>query len=103
MSYGHCSAYCCYVVLIVLVTGAIFGDPNGQEGLQRVCLPNVTQSQVTEIVRKHDTAEKLAGGLLFLLFSVNELASGNCTKPIREDIAQLDGNRLWAIKCKLLV
>ena len=85
---------------IFLVKGAIFGDPNGQEGLQRVCLPHFTQNQVTEIVRKHDSAEKLAGGLLFLLFSVNELAGGNCTKPIREDINQLDGNRLWAIKCK---
>lgn len=86
-----------------LATGAILGDPNGKEGLQRVILTNLTQAQVTEIDRNHDTAEKLAGGLLLLLFSLDELASGNCTKPIRDDIKQLDGNRLWAIKCKCLV
>lgn len=65
MDYMHGSI----VMLIFLVVGAIFGDPNGQEGLQKVCLPNFTQNQITQIVRKYDTAEKLAGGLLLLLFS----------------------------------
>ena len=46
--------------------GAIFGDPNGNEGINRVTLPSFTQSQVMETVRKYDTPEKLAGGLLFL-------------------------------------
>ena len=76
--------------------GAIFGDSNGNEGINRVTLPSFTQSQVMETVRKYDTPEKLAGGLLFC----DELATSNCTKPIRSDIKQLDGNRLWAIKCK---
>ena len=37
----------------------------------------------SETVRRNNTAEKLAGGLLYLLFSTEELASGNCSKPTR--------------------
>ena len=82
------------------VSGAIFGDPNGIEGVQRVCIPTYSQKQVLEVQRKYDTPEKLAVGLLQLLFSAEELAQGNCTKPIRDDIVQLDSDKLWAIKCK---
>jgi len=56
------------------------------EGVDRMTLPNFTQAQVRGVERRHDTPEKLAGGLLFLLFSNEELAHGNCMKPIREDI-----------------
>ncbi len=41
--------------------------------------------------------------LLLLLFTLEEIQKGNCTKPVRGDIVQLDMNRLWAIKCKKYV
>ena len=75
-------------------SGAIFGDPHGTKGKDKVCLPSFTQGQVQEVERKNDTPEKLAVGLLMLLFTPDELASGNCSKPIRNDITQLDTNRL---------
>ena len=81
------------------LSGAIFGNPNGSEGIHRVTLSNFTQHEVTKTVRNSDTPEKLASGLLFLLFTNQELASGNSTKPVRPDINQLDSNRFWAIKC----
>ena len=59
-----------------------------------------TQAQVREVERRNDTPEKLAVGLLLLLFSPKELAAGNCTKPIRDDITELDSDKVWAIKCK---
>ena len=65
-----------------------------------MCLPKFSQSQVREIERRSDTVEKLAKGLLHLLFTNDELAHGNCTKPTRPDIQRLDSDRLWAIKCK---
>ena len=85
----------------IYVAGAVFGDIKGEEGVRKVTLDNLTQTQVTEISRRNDSAEKLAAGLLLLLFTKDELGKGNCTKPQRPDIHQLDHNRLWAIKCKL--
>ena len=61
----------------------------------------VTRDQLVDTERKHDTPQKLALGLLLLLFSTDELAHGNCTKPVWADILQLDSERLLAIKCKL--
>ena len=46
----------------------------------------------------NDTAEKLAIALLLLLFTPKVSAHGNCTKPVRGDISQLDSEQLWAIK-----
>ena len=81
-------------------SGATLGNSNGKEGRDKVCLPHIKQSQVQEVERMNDTPEKLAVGLLMLLYTPDKLSSGNCTKPIRNDIMQLDSNRLWAIKCK---
>lgn len=48
------------------MAGAIFGQPKGMEGVNKVTLPDFTHNQVTEVVRRHDSPEKLAGGLLFM-------------------------------------
>ena len=77
----------------------MFGNPKGQEGLQRVTLSSFSQAQVREVERRNETVEKLAKGLLQLLFTNDELARGNCTKPTRPDITRLDSERMWAIKC----
>ena len=61
------------------------------------------QAQVLDAERKSNNAEKLARALLTLLFTHDELSHGNCTKPVRDDITQLDTERLWAIKCKQVV
>ena len=80
-------------------TGAIFGNPAGSPR-QKVMLTSVTQSQILAIERTSTSPEKMAIALLHLLFSNSELARGNCTKPVREDIRQLDTERLWAIRCE---
>ena len=47
-----------------------------------------------------ESLEKLAIGLLF---NHEELRRGNCTKPVRDDVQQLDSERLWAIKCMIVM
>ena len=85
-----------------LAAGAVFGNPKGNVR-QKVVLHNFTQAQVLNTERKTSTQEQLAVSLLQLLFTTEELSKGNCTKPVREDILQLDSERLWAIKCKFCV
>ena len=75
------------------------GDVKGSVR-QKVVLPGVHQAKILEAERLTDTPEKLALALLLLLFTQDELGQGNCTKPTRPDIQQLDSERLWAIKCK---
>ena len=70
----------------------MLGNPNGSSR-QKVILPTVQQPKVTEAERLTDTAEKLALALLLLLFTHDELRQGNCTKPMRSDINQLDAER----------
>ena len=60
----------------------------------------VTRSQLLDAERSTNTPEKLSLALLQLMFTNTELAHGNCTKPVRDDIKQLDIERLWAIRCK---
>ena len=58
------------------------------------------QSQVQNVERRfNESPERLALGLLLLLFTTEELSQGNCTKQVRHDIKQLDSERLWTIKC----
>ena len=78
--------------------GMVFGDPNGSSR-HKVILQNVSAGKVTELERLNDTPEKLSLALLLLLFSNEEISTGNCSKPMRQDISQLDPERLWAIKC----
>lgn len=81
-----------------LLSDAVFGDPSGTER-NHVVLHSITPTQLLDVERKNDSVEKLARGLLQLLFTSQELATGNCTRPMRADIQQLDSERLWAIKC----
>lgn len=92
--------FCANLRLKFLASGAVFGDPNGTSR-QRVILPGVRQAQVLDSERKCDSAEKLALALLLQLFTTEELGRGNCTKPVRKDVYQLDTERLWAIKCRM--
>ena len=66
----------CFGHLHVASEGAVFGDPRGTSR-QKVLLKLVTQTQVLNEERRHDTPEKLATGLLLLLFSPSELSRGN--------------------------
>ena len=50
------------------------------DGSSRHKVSSVTQSQVVDIERKNDTAQKLAIRLILLLFIHEELSRGNCTK-----------------------
>ena len=94
---------CCSIVgPLACEGGAVLGDPVGSSH-QKVILPQFTQAQILDIERKNDAPEKLAIGLLQLLFTTEELSRGNCTKPVRGDIQQLDSERLWAIRCKSIM
>lgn len=44
------------------------------------------------------TPARLAVNLLTALFSQEELATGNCTKPNRDDIKLLDQTKIQAIR-----
>ena len=88
-----------YLRTSLLAPGAVLGNPDGP-CREKVILTNVTQVQILDAQRMHDTPEKLAIALLLLLFTETELSHGNCTKPVLGDIKQLDSERLWAIKCK---
>lgn len=61
--------------------------------MKNVTLQCVTKEQLLDVERRTGTAEKLAVGLLQLLFSHEELKTGNCSKPVRSDINQLDSER----------
>ena len=90
---------CIYTNSCVCYTGAVLGNVKGSVR-QKVVLPGVPQAKILEAERLTDTPEKLALALLLILFTQEELSQGNCTKPMRADIQQLDSERLWAIKCK---
>ena len=95
-----CNVICCKICIIhCIFSDGVLGDPNGMER-NRVQLHCVTQAQVLDADRKSDSPEKLARALLQLLFTSKELAKGNCTRPMRSDIEELDSERIWAIKCK---
>ena len=83
--------------------GALFGDPDGQEHITKVYLKTASRFQLLDAGwRCGKSLEKLAVGLLKLVFSNQELMTGNCTKPSREDTSQLDSGQLWAIKCMVI-
>ena len=72
-------------LLYILFADAVLGDPNGGER-DHVLLHCVTHAQVLDAERKSDSPEKLARALQQLLFSSQELAKGNCTRPLHSDI-----------------
>ena len=83
------------------IDGTVFGNPNRKLRDRSVILRNVSHDQLLDVERRCSMPEKLALGLIQLLFTPEELKSGNCTKSIRSDIEQLDTKRLWAIKYKV--
>ena len=84
------------ILIVVCYTGAVLRNVKDSVR-QKVVLLGVPQAKILEAERLTDTPEKLA---LALLLTQEELSQGNCTKPMRSDIQQLDSERLWAIKCK---
>ena len=71
-------------------SGALLGDPNGSDRHKVFLTNNIKQGQILNAERKSTSQEQLAISLLLLLFSI---ITGNCTKPVREDILQLDTER----------
>ena len=79
------------------IGGLWFGDPNKDS--QRVFIPNcgISREQVLDVERRAGTPEKFAIGLLLLLFTPAELQWGNCTKPLRDDIQELDSAKVFGL------
>ena len=83
----------CALFEVFCLSDAVFGDTAGGPR-QKVVLTEFSQIQVQTVERRYnESPEKLAVGLLLLLFSSDELRQGNCTKPVRKDIKQLDSER----------
>lgn len=59
----------------------------------------VSSSQVVRAENVSPNASKLAVNLLTVLFTQEQLATGNCTKPNRSDIELLDQHKVEAIRC----
>lgn len=94
------STTCVYYIFGCCPPDAIFGDPHGGPR-EKGEVKDLTQHELRSVERRYsETPERLAVGLLLLLFTSDQLKRGNCTKPVRKDIDQLDPDRVWAIKCK---
>ena len=76
--------------------GIWLGNPRDTH--RRVMVKNVTTEVVDRAEINGTTAEKLAVHLLAALFSPEQLARGNVTKPRRDDISQLDATKIRAIQ-----
>ena len=90
-----------YVVYIL--AGMWLGDPSTHSHLRlKIWIPDTNASRISAAeVASHD-ADKLAVNLLLALFDPRELATGNCTKPRKPGVRQLDPDKVLAIKCKKL-
>ncbi len=82
-------------------TGVWFGDPRSHisEG-RKVWIEGVDADKVVSAETLSPSPDKLAVNLLMVLFSMTEVASGNCTTPKRSDIHLLDQKMIGAIRCK---
>ena len=84
-------------VQFIVSLGCWFGDPFNED--MRVWIPGVSKAKL-EAVDSQSDANSLAGALLYLLFTRNEIEKGNATPPKTTGIMVLDDNRLHAIGCK---
>lgn len=76
------------------LAGAILGNPSGAFVFIEGAQPNaIIQAENTT-----STPGKLAVSLLTALFDHGEISRGNCTTPVREDIALLDQRKIKAIR-----
>ena len=75
--------------------GVTLGDPNSNSS---VFINGVARVSILQAEALSFTAPKLAVNLLTSLFTHEELASGNCTKAIRDDISLLDPIKLQGIR-----
>ena len=77
------------------IIGVILGNPASPT---RVRLTDIQSAAVMHAENISANAKKLAVNLLSVLFSHEELAVGNCTKPVREDIMLLDPEKIRGIR-----
>ena len=85
----------CTVCMFYSNTGALYlGNPRDQ--LKRVEIPGLTKDAVASAENASASPEALAVQLLLVLFTEDELAHGNCTKPRKSGIVLLDPCRLRA-------
>ena len=74
----------------VITTGVLFG--------KKIKINGVSKCDVTHAENVSTTPERLAINLLTILFTHEELSSGNCTKATRSDIKVLDPLKIQAIR-----
>ena len=74
-------------------TGVLLGSPDSPILIQNLKRESVLHAEVTA-----NSPQKLALNLLEVLFTHEELSTGNCTKPMRADIKILDSTKLQGIR-----
>ena len=81
---------CSYQHVLITGAAAVLGNPGCE-------FPGITMQSIKEAENCSPTPQKLALNLLTALFSIEELATENCTKALREDIQLLDQRKIEAI------
>ena len=67
-------------------------------GLDICNFENISPNAILEAENSATTPQKLAVNLLTTMFTHDQLATGNCTKPSRDDIVLLDQLKIQAIR-----
>ena len=81
-------------VPLIFYIGYWFGD-------RQVYIESISPTVVMHAENVSTNPAKLAVNLLTCLFTPEQLATGNCTKPNRQDIELLDQKMVQAIRGKL--
>ena len=84
------------ILCVASTDGVYLGDPRNPHS--RVFVKGITQDAIVMAENSGATPERLAVNLLTVLFTETELANGNCTKPRKDGIMQLDGTKVKAIR-----
>lgn len=84
---------------VLVDTGVFLGNPRDPEKRVQV---NLSTDQLKRAEIKGVSPEKLAVALLEVLFTFEELSTGNCTQPRKEGIRLLDATKLNGIRGALI-
>ena len=93
---AKCSSF--IVCIVVPFIGAILGNPMQRSPGSFVVLDDISNDAILHAEAISTSAQKLAINLLSVLFTQEEISTGNCTKPNREDIKVLNPLKIQGIR-----
>ena len=84
----------------IILIGVWLRDPRSHHSeRKKVWIEGADSERISAAESISYDAEKLAINLLIALFTFTELASGNCTKPIKGCYSLLDQRKIHGIRC----